>query len=171
MLSKDDWNESCAVYQSLSESLKIQNYLQMHQNFNNFIYVNWGLSAQVFWPETLLCKGGFLVEMKVNPNFCQLLFKTFNLHIEITVRRVSRWCIYIEILIKLGSFYCTYTLIPIFWKVLGIYNKEFGLFYLFIKLLRNYLASCCSYLVFCCPYVLTQSLRFSYSLASTLFSL
>lgn len=48
MLSKDDWNENRAVYQFLSESLKIQNDLQMHQNFNNFIDVNWGLSAQVF---------------------------------------------------------------------------------------------------------------------------
>lgn len=110
----------------INPCLKIQRDLQVHQNFNNFIDVNSGCSAQLFWPS---CKGRFLKEMKVNPNFWQLQFKTFNLHIEITVRRVSRWYIYTEILWKLGNFYCTYILKAIFWK--DICNKEFGLFYLF----------------------------------------
>lgn len=118
--------------QFINPCLKIKNFCKCaHQNFNNFIDVNSGCSAQVFWPETFLCKGRFLIEMKINPNFWQMQFKTLNFFTEITVRRVSRWYIYIEILWKLGNFYCTYTLIPIFWKVLDIRNKKFGLFYLF----------------------------------------
>lgn len=35
-----EWELCSLIYQSLSESLKIQNDLQMHQNFNNFIDVN-----------------------------------------------------------------------------------------------------------------------------------
>lgn len=49
------------------------------------------------------------------------------------MRSVSRRYIYTDILWKLGIFYCTYTLISIFWRVLDICNKEFGLFYLFFR--------------------------------------
>lgn len=49
MRSKDDWNENCAVYQSLFENTKLfvlkTQIFQIHQNFSTFIDMNPGWSV------------------------------------------------------------------------------------------------------------------------------